>query len=68
MRDIDPAAIRSRLGEIEGSSRQERVTAASNLAGRLLADDEALTDFAAGHPGAPSDIAHINKEFADAAA
>jgi len=54
MRDIDAAAIRGRLGEIEGSSAQ--ATAAhrrlETWRERLLADDEALTDFAAQHPGA----------------
>ena len=54
MRDIDPAAIRSRLGEIEGSSAQAGAAhrRLETLRERLLADDEALTDFAAGHPGA----------------
>src|SRR5256885_10036943 len=54
MRDIDPGAIRSRLGEIEGSSA--RASAAhrrlETLRERLLSDDAALTDFAAERPGA----------------
>jgi ribosome-associated protein len=54
MRGLDPEPIRARLGEIEGTSA--RATARHRrLEGwreRLLADDEALTEFAAEHPGA----------------
>lgn len=54
MRDADPAPIRTRLAEIEGNSAQasahhRRLEAWRE---RLLADDEALTAFAAEHPGA----------------
>ena len=54
MRDADPAPIRSRLAEIEGNSAQasahhRRLEAWRE---RLLADDDALTEFAAAHPGA----------------
>jgi len=54
MRDIDPDAIRSRLGEIEGSSAQAGAAhrRLETLRERLLNDDAALTDFAAEHPGA----------------
>jgi ribosome-associated protein len=53
MRGLDPEPIRARLGEIEGSSA--RATAhhrrLESWRERLLADDEALTEFAADHPG-----------------
>jgi len=54
MRDIDPAPIRARLEEINGGSAQanakhKRLEA---LRGRLMADDAALTEFAATHPSA----------------
>jgi ribosome-associated protein len=54
MRDIDAAEIRSRLGEIEGNSAQASAAhrRLETWRERLLADDEALTDFAAEHPGA----------------
>jgi len=54
MRDIDPGAIRSRLGEIEGSSAQASAAhrRLETLRERLLNDDAALTGFAAEHPGA----------------
>src|SRR5256885_11371570 len=47
MRDIDPGAIRSRLGEIEGSSAQASAAhrRLETLRERLLSDDAALTDF-----------------------
>ena len=53
MRDVDAAPIRARLAEIEGHSAQasahhRRLEAWRE---RLLADDEALTEFAAAHPG-----------------
>jgi ribosome-associated protein len=54
MREIDPTTIRSRLAEIEGRSAQ--ATAAHRRLEawreRLMADDGALTAFAAEHPGA----------------
>jgi ribosome-associated protein len=54
MRGLDPEPIRARLGEIEGSSarataRQRRL---ESWRERLLDDDDALTLFAAEHPGA----------------
>ena len=54
MRAVDPAAIRSRLAEIEGhgaraTARHRRLEAWRE---RLMADDGALTEFAAEHPGA----------------
>jgi ribosome-associated protein len=54
MRDIDPAPIRARLDQITGSSTQAnaRHKRLEALRARLLADDEALTEFAASHPSA----------------
>ena len=54
MREVDPAPIRSRLAEIEGSSAQAtaRHRRLETWRERLLDDDEALTAFAAEHPGA----------------
>jgi ribosome-associated protein len=54
MRDVDAAPIRSRLAEVEGHSAQAtaRHRRLENWRERLLADDEALTAFAAEHPGA----------------
>lgn len=54
MRELDPAPIRARLAEIEGHSAQgnARHRRLENWRERLLADDEALTLFAAEHPGA----------------
>ena len=53
MRDVDAAPIRERLAALSGSSA--RAAAAHRrleaLRERLLADDEALTQFAAEHPG-----------------
>jgi ribosome-associated protein len=54
MRGVDPAPIRARLDKLTGSSsqanaRHKRIEA---LRRRLLADDEALTHFAATHPSA----------------
>jgi ribosome-associated protein len=54
MRDVDPAPIRAQLDAIEGSSaeaaaRHRRLEA---LRERLIADDEALTEFIAAHPAA----------------
>ena len=52
MRDVDPAPIRAKLGELTGqsaqaSARHKRLEA---LRERLLEDDAALTDFCAAHP------------------
>jgi ribosome-associated protein len=54
MRDVDPAPIRSRLAELEGSSTQAtaRHRRLEAWRERLIGDDEALTAFAAEHPGA----------------
>jgi ribosome-associated protein len=54
MRDIDPAPIRSLLAELEGSSAQAtaRHRRLEAWRTRLIGDDEALTAFAAEHPGA----------------
>ena len=54
MRGLDPEPIRARLGEIEGSSAQAtaRHRRLEAWRERLLADDAALTEFAAEHPGA----------------
>jgi ribosome-associated protein len=54
MRGVDPAPIRARLDKLTGSSsqanaRHKRIEA---LRRQLLADDEALTRFAATHPSA----------------
>jgi len=53
MREVDPAPIRSRLAELEGSSAQAsaRHRRLETWRERLLGDDEALTAFAAEHPG-----------------
>jgi ribosome-associated protein len=54
MRDVDVEPIRAQLDAFEGNSAQ--ATAAHKRLeawrARLLADDEALTEFAAEHPGA----------------
>jgi ribosome-associated protein len=54
MRSIDPAPIRGRLAELEGSSAQAtaRHRRLETWRERLIAGDEALTAFAAEHPGA----------------
>ena len=54
MREVDPEPVRRRLAEIEGHSaragaRHRRLEAWRE---RLLGDDDALTAFAAEHPGA----------------
>lgn len=54
MREVDPAPIRAKLDQVTGSSTQatalqKRLEA---LRARLLADDEALTQYAATHPAA----------------
>jgi ribosome-associated protein len=54
MRELDPAPIRSRLGELEGTSAQAtaRHRRLEAWRERLIDDDEALTAFAGEHPGA----------------
>lgn len=54
MRAVDPAPIRARLEALEGSSAEAtaRHRRLEQLRERLLADDAALTDFVAAHPGA----------------
>jgi ribosome-associated protein len=54
MRDVDPAPIRAKLDAITGGSAQAnaRHKRLEALRERLLADDGALTDFAALHPSA----------------
>jgi len=54
MREVDPAPLRARLAQIEGSSAQAtaRHRRLEAWRERLLADDEALTAFAADYPGA----------------
>jgi ribosome-associated protein len=54
MRAVDPAPIRSRLAEVEGNSAQAtaRHRRLEAWRERLLADDGALTEFAAAFPGA----------------
>lgn len=54
MRDVDPAPIRARLEALEGSSAEAtaRHRRLEQLRSRLLADDQALTDYVAAHPGA----------------
>ena len=54
MREVDPAPIRSRLAELEGHSAQAtaRHRRLEAWRDRLMSDDEALTEFAAEHPGA----------------
>jgi ribosome-associated protein len=52
MRDVDSAPIRSRLAEVEGHSAQAtaRHRRLETWRERLLADDAALTEFAAAYP------------------
>ena len=54
MREVDPAPIRSRLAEVEGHSAQAgaRHRRLEAWRERLLADDAALTEFAAAFPAA----------------
>ena len=54
MRDVDPAPLRAQLAVVEGHSAQAnaRHRRLEAWRGRLLADDEALTEFAAEYPGA----------------
>jgi ribosome-associated protein len=54
MREVDPAPIRARLDQITGSSTQAAAQQKQleALRTRLLADDEALTQYAATHPAA----------------
>jgi len=59
MRDVDPAPIRAKLEEWRGQSRAATAAmhAAERWRERLLADDDALTAFAADHPR--SDLQHL---------
>lgn len=52
MRDLDPAPIRAELERVEGRSAADaaRHRRLEQLRGRLLEDDEALTEFARDHP------------------
>ncbi len=54
MREVDPDPIRAALAAIEGGSAQAtaRHRRLESWRARLLADDGALTEFAAEHPGA----------------
>ena len=54
MRDIDPAPIRAQLDALIGHSAQEaaRHRRLEALREKLLADDDALTGYVAGHAGA----------------
>jgi len=54
MRDVDAAPIRARIAELEGSSAQAtaRHRRLEAWRERLIGGDEALTAFAAEHPGA----------------
>jgi len=54
MREVDPEPIRARLAAVEGTSAQGAAAHRRLEAWRerLLLDDEALTSFAAEHPGA----------------
>ena len=54
MRTVDAAPIRARLDQITGSATQAaaRQKQLEALRARLLADDEAVTEYAASHPSA----------------
>jgi ribosome-associated protein len=54
MREVDPEPIRAQLAAIEGGSAQAAAAhrRLESWRSRLLADDEALTAFAAEYPGA----------------
>ena len=54
MRDVDPAPIRAQLDALVGHSAQEaaRHRRLETLREKLLADDDALTAYVAGHAGA----------------
>ena len=54
MRDVDPSPIRAQLDALIGHSAQEaaRHRRLEALRDKLLADDEALTGYVAGHAGA----------------
>jgi ribosome-associated protein len=54
MRDVDPAPIRARLDEWRGQSREAtaQLHAVERWRDRLIADDDALTEFARAHPAA----------------
>lgn len=54
MRGFDPAPIRAQLAAVEGNSAQARAShqRVEHWRARLMEDDNALTEFAAMHPGA----------------
>jgi ribosome-associated protein len=54
MRELDPEPVRAQLAAIEGHSAEDtaRHRRLETWRERLLADDEALTEFAGAHPGA----------------
>jgi ribosome-associated protein len=54
MREADSEPIRARLSEIKGDSAQATAQhrRLESMREKLMADDEALTEFAAAHPGA----------------
>lgn len=54
MRSVDPEPIRAALAEFEGQSAGTRAKQAQleRWRTRLIEDDEALTEYAAAHPGA----------------
>ena len=58
MREVDPAPLRARLAELEGNSAQAtaRHRRLEGWRERLLADDEALTAFAAEYPAADTQV------------
>jgi len=53
MRDIDPEPIRAHFAAMEGTTREARAKQLllERWRERLIADDEALTEFADAHPG-----------------
>lgn len=54
MRELDPEPIRAQLAGVEGRSAQARAShqRLEHWRARLMEDDDALTEFAATHPGA----------------
>lgn len=54
MRDVDPAPIREKLDAWKGQSAEAtaRIHLIERWRDRLLKDDQAMADLAAGHPGA----------------
>lgn len=68
MRDVDPAPIRAKVDEWRGQSRAAIATmhAVERWRDRLLADDDALTAFAADRPGI--DLQHLRSLIRNARA